>query len=179
MALGATIFKVDLTVANMDRHYYHQHSLTLAQHPSETDERLMVRLLAFALYADEALAFGRGISEEDPALWRKDRTGAVDLCIEIGLPREKVILKACGAAKQVVLLLYGTGADLWWKNNHKAFSNKKNLTVIQLPCKDTRAMAAIARRNIDLTCNIEDGQISLISGEKTLCIEPVILKSAL
>ena len=179
MALGATIYKVCLTVANMDRHYYNQHSLTLAQHPSETNERLMVRLLAFALYADEALAFGRGISKDDPALWIKDRTGAVDLCIEIGLPRAKVILKACGSSKQVVLLLYGTGADLWWKNNHEAFSKKNNLTVIQLPCKDTQSMAAIAGRNMDLTYNIEDGQTTLISGEKVLCIKPVTRQSTL
>lgn len=178
MALKATIFKVNLNVADMDRHYYQQHALTLARHPSETDERLMVRLLAFAMYADEALAFGRGISEEDPALWKKDLTGAVELWIEVGQPREKIILKACGIAKQVVLVLYGGQTDRWWKDNKEAFSRKTNLTVIQLPDKDTRSMASMAKRNMDLTCNIEGGHIYLISGDGNLSIEPAILQSA-
>ena len=177
MALKSTIFKIALHIANKDRNYYQQHALTLAQHPSETDERLMVRLLAFALYADEALTFGKGISEDDPALWLKDLTGGVDLWIEIGQPREKTILKACGRAKKVVLIVYGTNADQWWKSNNEAFRHKTNLTVIKLSSKDTQSMAVMADRNMNITFNIEKGQILLISEDGNLNIEPVTLQS--
>ncbi len=177
MAQKATIYKVSLRVANLDRNYYQQHALTLAQHPSETDERLMVRLLAFALYADEALAFGKGISEDDPALVHKDLTGAILLSVEIGQPKEKVILRACGRSKQVVLIVYGSNADQWWKNNQAAFRHKANLTVLKLSYKDTQAMAALAKRNMDITYNIEKGCILLIGEEGNLSIDPVVLQS--
>ena len=117
MALKATIFKADLQIADMDRSYYADHSLTVARHPSETDERMMVRLLAFALHAGEALAFGKGLSTEDePDLWLRDLTGVIDLWIDVGLPDEKRIRRACGRAEQVYVYSYGGhGADLWWK----------------------------------------------------------------
>ena len=113
MASNATIFKATMQISDMDRHYYEDHALTLARHPSETDERMMVRLLAFALHAHENLSFGRGLSsEEEPALWQKDLTGAIDLWIEVGQPDEKTIRQACGRAKQVCIYIYGgRGAD--------------------------------------------------------------------
>ena len=105
MAIKSTIYKIDLQVSDMDRHYYQQHNLTLAKHPSETDERVMVRLLAFALYANESLIFGKGLSdEEEPDLWQKDLTGAIDLWIDVGLPSERDIRKAAGRSKQVVVV---------------------------------------------------------------------------
>src|SRR6478609_7781043 len=107
MALNATIIKAELHVADMDRHYYQQHNLTLAQHPSETDERLMVRLLVFALYASEFLTFTKGLSSEDePDLWQKSLTGDIELWIELGLPSDKRIRKACGRAQQVIIYSY-------------------------------------------------------------------------
>ena len=97
MALNSTIYKVELQISDMDRHYYATHALTLARHPSETEERLMVRLLAFALYADERLEFGKGISDEDePALWRKAYTDEIELWIEVGQPDETRILDLPG-----------------------------------------------------------------------------------
>lgn len=115
MALKSTVFRAELQVSDLDRHYYAAHALTLARHPSETDERMMVRLLAFALFAGERLEFGRGLSTEDePALWRKDLTGAVELWIEVGLPDERALRRACGRAERVAVLCYGgRGADLW------------------------------------------------------------------
>ena len=99
MATGATIFKAELQIADLDRHYYHDHTLTLARHPSETDERMMVRLLAFVLHAHETLSFGNGLSTcDEPDLWQKDLTGAVQFWIDVGLPDEKMIRKACGRA---------------------------------------------------------------------------------
>jgi len=102
MALNATIFKAVLQIADMDRNYYRDHALTIARHPSETDERMMVRLLAFVLHAHEALSFGKGLSADgEPDLWQKDLTGAIELWIDVGQPDEKSIRKACGRAKQV------------------------------------------------------------------------------
>ena len=116
MALKATIFKAGLQIADMGRNYYHDHALTLARHPSETSERMMVRLLAFALNASETLTFGKGLSTDDePDLWQKDLTGAIDLWIDVGLPDEKSIRKACGRAAQVRIYSYGgRNAELWW-----------------------------------------------------------------
>ena len=117
MALKATVFKADLSVADIDRGYYRDHALTLARHPSETDERMMVRLLAFALHADDALAFGRGLSAEDEAdLVRRDLTGAVELWIDVGLPDERDLRKACGRSPEVHVYAYGGRAcALWWE----------------------------------------------------------------
>ena len=99
MSPKSTVMKVELQVSDMDRHYYASHALTLAQHPSETDLRLLVRLLAFALYADERLEFGRGLSDEDePTLWRRDYTGAVEQWIELGQPDESRLRRAAGRA---------------------------------------------------------------------------------
>src|SRR5690242_13559913 len=108
MALKSTIFKATLAVADLDRGYYAEHALTVARHPSETDERMMVRLLAFALHADERLEFGRGISSDDePALWLKEYSGEIRLWIEVGLPDERLLRRAAGRADQVVVLAYG------------------------------------------------------------------------
>jgi uncharacterized protein YaeQ len=118
MAAKATVFKAELSVSDMDRHYYATHQLTLAMHPSETEERLMVRVLAFALNASERLAMGRGISstEEEPELWARDLTGAIDLWIEVGQPDEQRLRKACGRAKEVRVYCYsGRSAGVWWQ----------------------------------------------------------------
>jgi uncharacterized protein YaeQ len=176
MALKSTIYKVDLNIADMDRQYYAQHSLTLAKHPSETDERVMVRLIAFTLYASEALIFGKGLSDdEEPDLWQKDLTGAIELWIDVGLPTEKEIRKAAGRAKQVVVVLYGGRiADMWWAQNSKALLKTNNLTVINLP--ETQALARLAARSINLSCTIQDKQILVSHDTDSFEISPVILK---
>ena len=116
MALRATIHKADLHVADSDRHYYGSHSLTIAKHPSETEERMMIRIIAFALQANEDLTFTKGLSDTDePDLWIKDLTDAIKLWIEIGQPDERRILKACGRADQVIVYCYGgQTSKIWW-----------------------------------------------------------------
>jgi uncharacterized protein YaeQ len=180
MALKATIFKAELQIADLDRHYYRDHALTLAQHPSETDERMMVRLLAFALNADDVLAFGKGLSTEDePALWRKDLTGAVDLWIEVGTPDEREIRKACGRGKRVVVYSYGgRNADLWWQQNRAKLERLNNLTVINLPLPATQALAKLARRTMRLQCTIQDGEIWLADDHGRVELNLLTLKSA-
>ena len=176
MAIKSTIYKIDLQIADMDRHYYAQHSLTLARHPSETDERLMVRLIAFMLYANEALTFGKGLSDdEEPDLWQKDLTGAIELWIDVGLPDEREIRKACGRAAQVAVVLYGgRAADMWWDQNSKALLKLNNLTVINLP--DTQEIADIAARGMSISCTIQDQQILLGHATGSVEINPVVLK---
>jgi len=179
MALKATIFKADVQIADMDRHYYQTHALTIARHPSETDERMMVRLLAFARHADEYLAFAKGLSDTDePDIWLKDMTGAIKLWIEVGQPDEKWLLKACGRADQVVLYTYsGNSANLWWNQIAPKLERLKNLTVINLPLATTQALAKLARRTMQLQCTIQDGVIWLGSGDETVQVGWTTLKS--
>lgn len=160
MALKATIHKADLQIADMDRHYYAEHNLTLARHPSETDERLMARLLMFALYAQDGIAFTRGLSEADePEVWVKDLTGAVTLWIDIGQPDEARLRRACGRAQQVVVLCHHSSCDLWWKSIGPKLTRLGNLAVAQMSVASSQALAALAERTMRLQCLVQDGEV--------------------
>jgi uncharacterized protein YaeQ len=134
MALKATIFKADLQISDMGRSYYQDHSLTIARHPSETDERMMMRLLAFALHASDSLSFANRLTTDDePDLWQNDLTGTIEIWIDIGQPDEKRILKACGRARQVFVYTYsGHSAKVWWDQVSPKLERVKNLTVVNL-----------------------------------------------
>lgn len=175
MALKATIFKADLQIADMDRHYYGDHALTIARHPSETDERMMVRLLAFALHADPALAFGRGLSTDDePDLWRKDLTGAIEQWIEVGLPDARRLLKASGRAREVLVYAYGTIAP-WWKQLAPEIARAGNVRLFTLDMATTRELAALAARTMRVQATIQDGQAWLVDGQHSVRVEPMPL----
>ena len=178
MALKATVHKVDLVVSDMDRGYYGSHTLTLARHPSETSERMMVRLLGFAMFADERLAYGRGLSADDePALWLKDLTGNIECWIDVGLPDERELRKACGRAHRVVLLTYGgRGVAIWWNQNQSALARHDNLDVIEIPVAATQALAKLADRNMRINATLQDGHIWMGNEAETVLIEPVVLK---
>ncbi len=180
MALKATVLKAELQISDMDRHYYATHPLTLAQHPSETDERLMVRLLAFALYADERLEFGRGLSnEEEPDLWRRDRVGDIEQWIDLGQPDESRIRKACGRARQVIVVNYGgRAADLWWSKIASSLSRLKNLTIVDIPTDAVEASAALIQRGMRLNALIQDGELQLMSDTATVTLRPVVRMQA-
>lgn len=176
MALKATIFKAELQIADMDRNYYHDHALTIARHPSETDERMMVRLLAYALNADEALVFGKGLSADDePDLWRKDLTGAIELWIEVGQPDEKRIRRACGRARQVMVYSYGQGAAVWWNQNHGKLGRNRNLGVVSVPAVASQALAQLAQRTMQLHCTIQDQQVWLGNAEHRVQVDPEVV----
>jgi uncharacterized protein YaeQ len=132
MAPRATVYKAELHVSDVDRHYYATHALTPVQHPSETAERLMVRLLAFALHAHERLAFGRGLSSEDePDLWRRALDGEVEQWIELGQPDESRIRRACGRAREVVVVGYsGRGFAVWWTRSPGPGRNSISLSTL-------------------------------------------------
>ncbi|MFD0738407.1 YaeQ family protein [Lysobacter koreensis] len=176
MALKATVVKVELQVSDMDRHYYATHNLTLAQHPSETDERLMVRLLAFALNAEERLEFGRGLSnEEEPDLWRRDYTGEIEQWIDLGQPDESRIKKACGRAQQVVVVNYGGNAsDIWWKRIASSLTRLKNLTVIDIPTDTVRELVTLIQRGMRLTAMVQDGELQLMSDTANVVLRPTV-----
>jgi len=177
MALTATVYKIELVVSDMDRNYYATHVLTLARHPSETDERLMVRVLAFALYADERLELGKGISNpEEPDLWRKDLSGDILQWVELGQPDEARIRKACGRAREVVVINYGgRAAEVWWQRNATALSRAKNLTLIDIPADSVTALAALAARAMRLQCMVQDGQVQVFGdNDAAVTIEPVL-----
>jgi len=173
MALKATVFRAELQVSDMDRHYYGTHALTLARHPSETDERLMVRLLAFALYADDRLEFGRGLSSDDePDLWQRSLTGEIELWIDLGQPDEARIRKACGRARQVVIVNYsGRGADIWWDKVGGALARSGNLTVIDIAQATVDALAALVDRGMRLQCMVQDGQAEIYAEGASVPIE--------
>jgi uncharacterized protein YaeQ len=179
MAQNSTIFKADLSVSDLDRHYYASHALTLARHPSETDERLMMRLLAFVLHADEYLAFGKGLSADDePDLWRKDLTGAVQQWIEVGQPDEKRLRKACGVAREVFVYPYGGhGTEVWWEQNRRTLEKLDKLSVINIPADTAAALAGLVLRTMQLQATVQDGEVWLTAGDTSLQIVPQALKS--
>ncbi|WP_027714644.1 YaeQ family protein [Desulfuromonas sp. TF] len=172
MALTATIFKAHLQISDLDRPYYGDHQLTLARHPSETEERMMVRLLAFALHADENLNFTKGLCvDEEPDLWLKSLTGEIELWIDVGLPDERRVRKACNRAAQVCLYIYGgRAAGLWWQRNADKLQRFPNLRVIELPEEQSKRLANLVQRSMALQCTVQDGEIWLTCGDKTLSI---------
>jgi uncharacterized protein YaeQ len=176
MALKATIYKAEVAIADMDRSYYADHNLTLARHPSETDERMMVRLLAFALYAEEGLGFAKGLCVDDePDLWRKDLTGSIERWIDVGQPDDKWIRKACGRARDVVVVSYGRAADIWWNGIRDKLARLSNLTVINLPPETAPALAGLTGRSMRLQCTVQDGQLWMTDGRATVLVEPLKL----
>jgi uncharacterized protein YaeQ len=174
MALTATIRKAELQISDMDRGYYASHTLTLAQHPSETDDRLMVRLLTFALNADDRLEFGRGLSVDDePDLWRRDYTGDIELWIELGQPDESRLRKAAGRARAVQLVTYGgRAADIWWDRNASALKKLATLEVMDLPGEFVTEWGAQIERTMQWDVQIQDGEVQLTSDKAQLSVIP-------
>jgi uncharacterized protein YaeQ len=178
MALKATIFKVDLSVADIDRGYYADHSLTIARHPSETDERMMVRVLAFAVFAHERLDFGPGLSNEDePDLVQRDLTGAIERWIDVGLPDEREVRKACGRARDVDVVSYGGRAvELWWGGARGKLEGQPRLAVWELAPEAAQSLAAMAARTMRLQVTLHDGHISVTDHHTAFGTELRVLK---
>ncbi|MDP1976873.1 MULTISPECIES: YaeQ family protein [Undibacterium] len=177
MALKSIIYKADLNISDMDRGYYADHSLTIARHPSETDERMMIRVLAFAIHAAERLEFGKGISDtEEPDIWLKDYTDAIQLWIEVGQPDDRRLLKACGRSEQVIVYSFASASDIWWKAMNSRLDRAKNLRVMNVPSEQSQALEKLAQRNMQLQCTIQDGQIWMSAGDASVQIDLETLK---
>lgn len=173
MALNATIFKVKLNISDLDRHYYADHALTVAQHPSETDERLLVRVLAFALEAAEGMEFGRGISATEEAdLSQRDLTGRVTRWIDVGLPDERRVRKACGATDAVVVYAFGgSTAERWWQKSRPDLAKQTNLTVYALSKATTDELIKVLHPRMELQFMVQDQEMWLSSGEMRFRVE--------
>jgi uncharacterized protein YaeQ len=183
MAIKSTIFKASLQIADIDHGYYADHTLTLARHPSETDERMMVRLAALALHAhtvqtvcqgDATLAFGAGLSDPDePDVWIRDFTGQCKLWIEVGQPQDKPLIKACGKADQVALYCFHHAAEIWWRDIESKLSRPRNLSVWRIPTTQSHALAGLAQRSMQLQATIQEGQLSLGDDRQSVNVECV------
>lgn len=180
MAQKATIYKVELSVCDMDRHYYETHKLTVAKHPSETDERLMVRVLAFALNAHEHLEMTKGLSTDDePDIWQKSLSGELDLWVALGLPSEKIVRQSCGKASKVIVYSYGgRTADMWWEKIKNSTTRFDNLQVINLAEAETRDLGELADRSMKLQVNIQEGEVMLSVDDSIVYVTPVEWKRA-
>jgi len=180
MAQKATIYKVELSVSDMDRHYYATHKLTVAKHPSETDERLMVRLVAFGLNAHEHLEMTKGLSTDDePDIWQKSLSGELDVWVALGLPSEKVMRQSCGKAAKVIVYPYGgKTAEMWWDKIKNSTTRFDNLQVINFSETDTGALAKMASRAMKLQINIQDGEVMVSVDDSIVYVTPVKWKSA-
>ena len=177
MALSATIFKAELQVADLDRHHYATYPLTLARHPSETDQRMMVRLLAFALHADPALSFGRGVSNDDePALWLRDLTGDIRLWIDLGLPDPDRLRKACARANEVIVYSYnGNKTTMWWRQHRERLLQQDKLRVIEIPADQATALTVLVQRSMQLHCTLQDGEVAMGDSSHSIELHPTEL----
>ncbi len=180
MAQKSTIYKVELSVADMDRHYYESHKLTVAKHPSETDERLMVRLLAFALNAHEQLEMTKGLSTDDePDIWQKSLSGELELWVALGLPSEKIMRQSCGKANEVIVYCYGgRTAETWWEKNKTSTTRFENLQVVSFSENDTVDLAKLASRSMRLQVSIQDGDVMVSVDDSIVYVTPVKWKHA-
>ena len=181
MALKSTIFKAALAVADIDHGYYADHALTLARHPSETDERMMIRLVALALNAhklqdvcqgDGTLAFGAGLSNVDePDVWLRDFTGETKLWIEVGQPEDKPIIKACGKSDEVIVYCFNRAAEIWWRGIENKLTRPQNLQVYRVPTESSQALAALAQRSMQLQATIQENTLTLGDGANSIDVE--------
>ncbi|MBB5038410.1 YaeQ family protein [Prosthecobacter dejongeii] len=174
MALKATIYKASLDVSDIDRNLYSDHSLTIARHPSETDERMMIRVLAFALNApannDQGLLeFGKDMWEPDePCLVQKDLTGLLVHIIEVGQPDEKRITRLCSRAAKVTVYSFSSSTPTWWAGIASKLTRLRNLTVWQIPAEQSQKLAAMTQRSMSLQITLQDGALFIGDGTDSL-----------
>jgi uncharacterized protein YaeQ len=183
MALKSTIYKVNLAIADIDNSYYADHALTLARHPSETDERMMIRLLALALNAyrlqadlngDGVLAFGAGLSDpDDPDLSLRDFTGQTRLWVEVGQPEDKPLNKACQKADAVMVYCFNHAAEVWWRGIENKLTRMDKLQVWRVPTEASQALAKLAERSMQLQATVQEGALTLSNAKDSVHLEVV------
>jgi uncharacterized protein YaeQ len=175
MALKATIYKATVNVADLDRNRFLDASLTLACHPSETQQRMMLRLMAWIMYADERLTFTRGLcADDEPELWLRNDCGDIDVWIELGLPDEKRLKKACSQGAQVVLFAYNSrAAQVWWQQNQTRLAGYRNLTIWYLDDEQLTRLSCLAARNMTLQATLTEGTLWLSDAQNHLELKPV------
>lgn len=178
MALKATIHKANIQLADMDRHVYTDISVTIARHPSENDERMMIRVLALVLgwpqdTSEGTLEFAKDMWEPDePALWQKNFSDEILHWVEVGQPDDKRLMKASGRARQVSLWAFQSSTPIWWEGIATKLTRAQNLTVWQVPTEQSQALATLARRSMALQVTVQDGTAWVNDGEQTIEVSP-------
>ena len=178
MALKATIHKAQLQIADMDRGVYADHVVTIARHPSEADERMMIRVLAFALNVlgdDHAgqLEFAKDLWDVDEAaLWHKDYTEAIQHWIDVGQPDDKRLMRAAGRAERVSVYSFSSSTPVWWKGLQSKISRADNIAVWQIDTEQSQALARLAERTVQLQVTVQDGTVWLSTGKESVEITP-------
>jgi uncharacterized protein YaeQ len=181
MALKATIFKASLQIADMDRNVYADHGLTIARHPSETDERMLMRVLAFALWvpADDhagTLELAKGLSDTDePDLWHRDFTGRIVHWVDCGQPDDRRLLRAAGRADRVSVLSYSASTPIWWSGIATKITRAGNIDVWQVPAEQSQALAALTQRTMQLQVSVQDGTVWVGDGQRSVELTPLRL----
>jgi uncharacterized protein YaeQ len=183
VALSATVFKVELAVSDVDHGYYADHSLTLARHPSETDQRMVVRLLAFGLRAhrladvDGELTFGAGLSTPgEPDLRLADYTGRILEWIDVGQPDERALGKAASQADRIRLFPYAAGVATWWRTVGPRVAGLRNLSVVRIPYEPVQQLAQTVDRRVAAQVMVIEGQVTMTVGDVdvTFALEPLV-----
>ena len=178
MALTASIHKASLQLADMDRNVYGDHAVTIARHPSETDERMMMRVLAFALHVPVdnhhgALEFATSLWDTDePDLWQKDLTGQITHWLEVGQPDDKRLMKASPRAERVTVYSFASSTPVWWSGIATKITRARNLTVWQVPADQSQALAELAQRTMQLQVTVQDGTVWIGDGQRSVEITP-------
>jgi uncharacterized protein YaeQ len=181
MAVKATIYKASVQLSDLDRQLYVDHALTIARHPSETDERMLIRILAFTLNAagsseHAALELAKDMWDADePALWRKDLTGRIVHWIEVGQPDDKRMMRSSSTADRVSVYSFSSSTPIWWEEIRTKITRARNLTVWQIPSEQSRQLAELAQRSMDLQVTVQDGTIWIAEGERSVEVTPIRL----
>lgn len=183
MSIKSTIFKANVQIADIDNAYYADHNLTLARHPSETDERMMIRLVALTLHAhklqsvcsgDGVLSFGAGLSDPDePDVVLRDFTGAIRVWLEMGQPEEKPLSKACNKSDEVHLYCFHHAAEVWWRAIETKLTRLPKLSVWRIPTEASKALEKLAARSMNLQATVQEGALMLSDGKDTVTVEPI------
>jgi len=181
MALKATIYKANVQLADMDRHVYGDHGLTIARHPSETDERMMIRLLAFALNVPAsndhgALEFAKDLWDTDePGLWQKDLTGQIEHWIDVGQPDDKRLMRASPRSGRVSVYSFSASTPIWWSGIDTKITRARNLSVWQIAADQSQELASLAQRTMQLQVTVQDGTVWVGDGQRSVEVAPVRL----
>ena len=172
MALKATIFKVNLSICDLNQHYYDDLALTVAQHPSENERRMMFRIVLFALHAKEKAIFTKGLcTQDEPELWTHNLIGEIEHWIELGTPDLKRIKQACGKARKVTIYTYQERASIeWFESLKTSLERFNNLTIIHLKQANGIEIEALASRSMDLSVTIQDQEICLANDAGQTCL---------
>lgn len=176
MAEKATIYKANITLSDTDRHYYGELNLTIALHPSETIERMMVRLLAYCYHANENLSFTRGLSSVDePDLWLKSDDGRILEWIEVGQPAPDRLKKASGQSVAVKVYTYGRGMDVWWATNANAINALPKVSIQYFANDELAALAQLVEKTMNFTVTIAEAIAYIDSGDRSVSVSPRLM----